>query len=51
MAGKALNQLPEPLSWCWSISDVVDWIEFGLKLPQYAVSYLINKHLNITNNY
>lgn len=38
ITGNALNNLPEPVCWSWSVSNVVDWVRYGLKLPQYIVS-------------
>lgn len=47
IAGSAVNKLPEPLSWSWSVSNVMDWVQYGLKLPQYVVSVVYLRH-NIT---
>ncbi|XP_050525268.1 uncharacterized protein LOC126896487 [Daktulosphaira vitifoliae] len=44
IAGNSLNKLKEPLSWSWSVSDVVNWVENKLKLPQYV---LITMHIRI----
>lgn len=38
ITGNALNKLPEPVCWSWSVSNVADWVRYGLKLPQYVVS-------------
>ncbi|VVC41548.1 Sterile alpha motif domain,Sterile alpha motif/pointed domain [Cinara cedri] len=42
MAGNALNKLQEPLSWSWSVSDVGDWVQYGLRLPQYVAAFKEN---------
>lgn len=38
IAGNAVNKLKEPISWSWSVSNVTNWVQYGLKLPQYVVS-------------
>lgn len=39
IAGNSLNKLEEPLSWSWSVSDVVNWIGNTLNMAQYKVRY------------
>lgn len=38
ITGNALNNLPQPVCWSWPVSKVIDWVKYGLKLPQYVVS-------------
>ncbi|CAH1736781.1 unnamed protein product [Aphis gossypii] len=42
ISGNAVNKLKEPISWSWSVSNVMDWVQYGLKLPQYVIIFKEN---------
>eukprot|EP00102_Acyrthosiphon_pisum_P023670 XP_016660880.1 PREDICTED: uncharacterized protein LOC100570216 [Acyrthosiphon pisum] len=42
IAGNAVNELKEPISWSWSVSNVMDWVQYGLRLPQYVIIFKEN---------
>ncbi|XP_025190818.1 uncharacterized protein LOC112591266, partial [Melanaphis sacchari] len=42
IAGNAVNKLKEPISWSWSVSNVINWVQYGLKLPQYVIIFKEN---------